>query len=25
MKDYSRRMLAGGTFTLIPNQWVPSF
>ena len=25
MQDYSRRMLAGGTFTLIPNQWVTSF
>ena len=25
MQDYSRRMLADGTFTLIPNQWVPSF
>jgi hypothetical protein len=25
MQDYSRCMLAGSTFTLIPNQWVPSF
>jgi hypothetical protein len=25
MQDYSRRMLPGGTFTLFPNKWVPSF
>ncbi len=24
MKDFSRRMLSGGTYTLIPNQLVPS-
>ena len=25
MQDFSRKMLSGGVFTLIPNQWVPSF
>jgi hypothetical protein len=25
MRDFARKMLAGGNFTLIPNQTVPTF
>ena len=25
LRDFSRKMLAGGSFTLIPNQHVPTF
>ena len=25
MNSFSQRMLAGGSYTLVPNQWVPSF